>query len=408
MIIPKNICLTPFIFTTINPQGNQSPCPTLGGDLWDFKGIPLDKRWQGPELVEFRQQMLDNKQLPVCVRCHSAEAADGYSLRKTIFNPIIDSTGTETRLFDTNITPIMALDKDFYKNGPMQIVMKANNVCNLRCRSCNSNDSVLFKIEGAIYKEKYNLPHEYYTNGPDATYWTDDQLDEIFNFSKNLRRLEIYGGEPLLDKQTPKLLKKLVESGQSKKIQLNISTNVTIIPNDEWIDTVGQFEHFNLNLSIDGLGKHFEYIRHPAKWNKVRANMDFFVGKFSQKLSLSGNGYSLLPTITVSTLNIFYLPELITELKNIFGVAPWLNLVTFPSYYCIANIPDAVKSKIVEKLENTNMPELVEYINIMKTPMNSYEWDLFLKWTNAKDEYRNESFNNTFPEFAEVITKYTL
>lgn len=402
MALPKNICLAPFIFNTINPQGNQSPCPTLGGDHWDFGDIPLKDRWMSSDVENFRQLMLDNQQLPVCVRCWSEEAVGGYSLRKQIYDPNLDPDGVQTQFFGTVITPKTAIKENFYRNGPMQLVMKVNNVCNLRCRSCNAMDSVAYKVEGQRYEQKYNIQEPIYTRGPDATYWTDEQLDEIFSFSKNLRRLELYGGEPLLDKQTPKLLKKLVESGLSKKIELNISTNVTIIPDAEWIEIVSNFKQFNLSLSIDGVGAHFEYLRHPAKWAEVTKNIDFFHHTVRKQLHERGN-YSVLPVITVSTLNIYYLPELITELRNRFGSMPHLNLVRKPWFYRIDNIPDRVKQAIIDKFNQYNIPELEVYVKFMQTPMDPSLWKAFSFWTMAKDEYRQENFSSTFPEFYKLI-----
>lgn len=408
MALPNNICLAPFIFTTINASGQQSPCPTLGGDHWDFGCRSMKDRWLSSELTEFRQDMLDNKQLlPTCARCWTEESAGGYSLRKFIYNPESDPEGVDTPLLGSPITPKIAIKENFYKHGPMQIVMKANNICNLRCRTCNSNDSYLYKIEGNFYQEKYKVIEPIYTRGPDAVQWTDEQLDEIYEFSGNLRRLEIYGGEPLLDEQTPKLLKRLVESGRSKRIELNISTNATTLPNQEWVDTVKQFKRFNLNLSIDGVGKRFEYLRFPAKWKTVSENMDWFHNEMRSQLASAGN-FSLLPIITVSTLNIWYLPELYLELTRRLGNQPHLNLVRKPWYYRIDNMPDGVKQEIVDKFKQyPNIEKLNSYINFINaTPMDPELWRQFKFWTRAKDEYRKESFKDSLPEFYEIIKRH--
>lgn len=393
------MCVAPFIVTTINPQGNQAPCPTLGGDLWDFKDVPLKVRWSGPELVQFREDMLADKQLPVCVRCHAGEASGGYSFRKQLYKPLDDPEGVLTHLIGSTMTPDQIINTELYKDGPMQIVMKVNNVCNLRCRTCNSNDSVLFKIEGKHYQKKHGVTEYMYLNGPDATYWSDQQLKEIFDFSSNLRRLEFYGGEPLLDKQTPKLLKMFSDSGQSKKIALNISTNCTIRPDRSWAKMISKFENFNLSMSIDGIGPHFHYIRHPAKWDEVLDNINYFVS-LRNKIS----NFYILPTITVSIYNIFYLPEIYQELKNITGIDPHLNLVYNPNYYRINNLPDGVKNEVTKKLSPySQFDELVNFIN---TERNEQQWEMFKFWVNAKDEYRDEQFAHTFPEFTAIILKH--
>lgn len=405
MTLPKNTCLAPFVVATINPMGNQSPCPTLGGDHWDFAGRGLQERWVSPELNNFRDAVLNNEQLPACVRCWSEEAVGGYSFRKELYNPDNDPEGTATKLFGSPIPVKVAVKEQFYHRGPMQLVMKVNNVCNLRCRSCNAMDSVLYKTEGRRYQEKYGVNELIYTRGADATYWTDEQLREIFEFSGNLRRLELYGGEPLLDKQTPKLLKMLADSGRSQHIVLNVSTNGTIRPNDEWIDTVSKFSHFNLNLSIDGIGDHFTYLRHPGNWGDVKENIDFFHNEFRDKLK-NNTSYTLLPVVTLSILNVFYLPEIVTELQNLTGVFPHINLVRKPWYYRIDNMPDGIKKAVEEKLIKSGISQLEPYIKFMnETPMDPVFWNDFKFWTHAKDEYRDESFANTFPEFFQEVIK---
>ena len=410
--LPKNLCLAPFVVTTINPTGQQSPCPTLGGDLWDLgPTTKLQDRWQSVQLQDFRKATLDNARPEVCGRCWREEEADGYSFRTELWNPDTDTDGKTTKLYGTPISPQVALREKFYANGPMQIVMKVNNICNLRCRSCNSKDSYLYKIEGNYYKEKYadapffskekQIPdQEFYTDGPDATEWTDDQLLEIFNFSVNLRRLELYGGEPLIDTQTPKLLKLLADSGRSERIDLNISTNATKLPSQEWLDSLKHFKKFNLNLSLDGTEKHFEYLRFPAKWKTVRQNIDYF--RYDLAELLEGR-YTLLPIVTVSILNIYYLPELMLNLRDIVGEWPHLNLVTNPSYYRIDILPTAVKQAIIKKFKEFNLPKLDPYIEILDSPFNEETWENFKFWTKAKDEYRKENFANTFPEFYAII-----
>lgn len=395
--------MAPFVVATINPQGNQSPCPTLGGDHWDFADRGLKERWISPELNKFRDAVLDNQQLPVCVRCWSEEAVGGYSFRKELYDPEQDPEGTQTKLFGSPIIPKVAIKEQFYRHGPMQLVMKVNNVCNLRCRSCNAMDSVLYKVEGRRYQEKYGVNELIYTRGADATYWTDEQLYEIFEYSGNLRRLELYGGEPLLDKQTPKLLKMLADSGRSQRIILNVSTNGTIRPDDAWIDTVAQFKQFNLNMSIDGIGDHFRYLRHPGDWSEVSDNIDFFHHQVRDKLK-AANNYTLLPVVTLSILNVYYLPELVAELERRFGVFPHINLVRKPWYYRIDNMPTALKQSVENKLIRSGIPQLEPYIKFMnETEWDPVFWNDFKFWTQAKDDYRKESFADTFPEFYQEI-----
>lgn len=410
MSYPKNFCLAPFMMVTFDSWGNQSPCPTMGGGLWNFKNKSFSDRWNSPELIDFRQRTLNNEQIPACVRCFSEESVGGYSLRKEIYDPGLDPEGKKTAVLGARtdrsipIFPDLITKPMFYEKGPMQMVLKCSNVCNLRCRTCNSKDSYLFQKEGHFYNKEYEVfgatDSRWYTEGPSGVEWSDEQIEEIYQFTGNLRRLEIYGGEPLIDKKTPMLLEKLVKSGRSEKIELNISTNGTRIPADGWEEIVTQFRRFNFNVSIDGLGAHFEYLRHPAKWTTVRSNIDHFLG-----MSGKHDRFTLLPTVTISTMNIYYLPELVKELKSIFSCDPHLNLATNPHWYNIKNIPDSIKSQVVEKIRSSKISQIQPYADYMEAnACDGNSWESFKFFTKAMDDYRKENFAETFPEFYGLMT----
>jgi len=402
---PKT-CIAPFMMTTIDPWGNQSPCPIIGGGLWNFKDTPLQQRWTGPELTDFRQKTLEGEELPACHRCFDAEKVGTYSLRKVTWDPEQDPEGKTTSVLGLKsprgipMTPKIVMMEPYYKKGPMQIALKISNICNLRCRTCNGKDSYLFHREGHHYNEKYSLNEKWYIEGPsEGVEWTDQQIDEIIEHSANLRRLEIYGGEPLIDKKLPALLGRLIESGQSRYIDLNVSTNVTRFPSQEWIDMISYYKSFNLNLSIDGVGQQFEYLRHPARWHRVEENIHKFTELFGRY-----DHFFLLPTVTVSTMNIYYLPELVTYLETTTGVFPHLNLVMHPYWYRISNIHSTVKQHIVEKLESSGIHQLLPYAEYMKSNACSMKaWEKFKFWTHAMDEYRGESFADVFPELHRIM-----
>ena len=96
-----------------------------------------------------------------------------------------------------------------YEKGPVQLALKISNVCNLRCRSCNAIDSVTLSVEGKKYAQKPEWKDNFYVKETKRKEFTNTQIEEIVNWSGNLKRLEIYGGEPLLDPQTFNLFKKL-------------------------------------------------------------------------------------------------------------------------------------------------------------------------------------------------------
>jgi len=398
---PKNICLAPFAYMTFDPSKNVSPCPALGGSVWNFNGQPLQKIWTNTELSAFRQHMLENKKHKVCHRCWDEEAVGMDSERVLHWNPTLDPTGTKTEILDSGKTASDIMDPEHYKKGPMQLIIKVGNVCNLRCRSCNSADSITLAVEGKYYAEHYGLKKNFYLKETETKTFTDEQIDEIIQFCENVVRIEFYGGEPLLDNQVPKFLQKLIDLDYAKKINLNISTNVTRRVDDQLIDILSKFNHVNINLSIDGWGEKFTYIRHPGKWDQVRKNIDWFINlKESKRIKLS-----LLVATTVTIMNVYNLPELLDEFDQL-GLNTFLILAWFPHYYSIRNIPPAIAEEIKEKLIASNRNELDPIVQALSNGYLETHWDKFKSWTEMVDKYRNESFPKTFSDYTKMIRKH--
>lgn len=401
MSLPNNLCLAPFTYMTFDPANNVSPCPALGGSVWNFQDRPLEKIWTSNQLTDFRHHMLADQKHDVCHRCWNEESLGMKSERTMLWNPAVDPQGTQTKILNSNLTAQQALVPEHYLKGPMQLVIKVGNVCNLRCRSCNSADSVTLSVEGKYYAEHYGLTKNFYLKETTTKVFSDQQIDEIIEFCHNVVRIEFYGGEPLLDRQLPRLLKKLVDKGHAQRINLNISTNVTHRLDDELIDCLAKFNHLNINLSIDGWNKKFEYLRHPGKWDSVKQNIDWFI-----ELQKSGPiNMTLLVATTVTTMNVYDLPELVAHI-NALGLPIFLILAWFPPYYSIRNIPEPVAQDIRQKLSRVDAIDLLPIMQALGNGYNPALWEKFKSWTSMVDQYRGESFADTFPEYTAMIRKH--
>ena len=397
--LPKNLCLAPFAYITFDPANNVSPCPALGGSTWNFQGQTLKDIWHNDTLVNFRQHMMENGKHEVCNRCWYEESVGMDSQRTRLYNPTHDPAGDQTQILGTDLTAVDVLDKEFYTKGPMQLAIKVGNICNLRCRSCNSADSVTLSIEGQYYADNYGLKDNFWLLETEPKVFTDQQIEEILAVCHNVRRIEFYGGEPLVDKQMPKLLDKLVKQGLADKIQLNISTNITHRMDDALIETLGHFEQVNINLSIDGWADKFTYLRHPAEWKKVYENIQWFMAlRDSQRIRMS-----LLPAITVTIMNVYDLPDLIVNIKQQFNLPVFLILAGHPAYFSIKNIPRKIADAVVKRLETYDISELAPVIRALNSSDDNEYWHWFKRVTAMIDQYRNENFKETFKEYSNLI-----
>ena len=399
---PANICLAPFTYLTFDPANNVSPCPALGGSVWRFGDQTIHKIWTSPELTAFRQDMLENRRHDVCSRCWEEEAVGMPSQRTRLWDMSSDPSGTKTGILETAITPADVLQPATYTKGPMQLAIKISNVCNLRCRSCNSNDSVTLSVEGRYYNKNYQLRDNVYFQETTAKTFTDQQIDDVVDMCHNVRRLEFYGGEPLLDKQLPRLLQKLIDRGYSKQITINISTNITQALTTSLVKLLLAFEKVQINLSMDGWAEKFEYLRHPGNWHQVYRNVFAFI-----KASIASSGrIKLLPVITVTTMNVHHLPDLVANMKQHFRLVPFLILCRKPYYFSVRNIPEPIAKEIISKLNSCPDYDFAAISRALAEPADPEMWDEFKSWTQMIDQYRKESFSATFPEYADLIKRH--
>ena len=386
--IHKHTCPAFFLDATIDPVGSYSPCTALGGSAFKFGEQSFKVTWLSTELENVRQRSQDGEQLSFCQRCWSEEKLEFTSERNYLIADVPEG--------------LDYTEKNYYSAGPRHLNIKVSNICNLRCRTCQSKDSYLYHIEGEYYEKKYNLKNTAYTMEKIKKHFTDAQLDELYEFSSNLERIELYGGEPFLDDQIPKFLIRLVESGRSKNIDFSVSTNATHELTDTWRKILNGFKNVMINISIDGIGQQFTYMRHPGNWNLAEKNINEF---FNLEYSAERNNITVQPVITVSALNILSLPDIFDYFKKYPQVEPFIIMVQMPKYYCVNVLPESVRPEVEQILKSYNNPKFTPLINLLNTPRYD-KWENFKFWTNAKDEYREENFINTFPRLGQLLLKH--
>jgi len=393
--LPANFCVAPFLQLTTHPTTSFSPCPYLGGTTWKGQYPSIMERWASPDLEVLRTQFKNNQQSEVCNRCWHEETNHKKSLRLRLFDPIA-KTSDYSVINNTNIVDelIEGLDNNEYLRGPKVLTIKNGNVCNAKCRSCHPGDSSRW-LEDSI-KLKSATNQEFYTIVGEEKNWSDQQLDEIFELSKNLVRLELFGGEPLYNKKVRNLLDRIVENGHSKNLNLYINTNgsVDLI---KQIPRIKEFKEIEIGVSIDDIGARFEYLRHGVDYNILINN----VRNWQEYFTKHGSKYFIDSITTVSVYNILYLPEIKQEVMKLLPQSPFWNLLVNPDHMFIKNMPDRLKEKAIQRLRTD--PEFDDLIQVIEQPADPDAWKKFLIITNALDVIRNENFKITFPELADAL-----
>lgn len=392
----KTYCPLPWMHLATHPHGSVTLCceadqtnrvsesydfpasyKTLNTTKYDFKEIHNSDSFK-----KVRLEMLNGCEPSQCSRCFDQERVGIKSKRQISlqdFDYTIDQAIDQTSV-DGTINPKYEF-----------IELRLGNHCNLACRSCNMYSSSRWMseiersgIELKLDKTVFNWPL-------DTAFW-----DKLLEHKNTIKRIYINGGEPLLIDKHKNFLEKLVESGDSSRIELVYSTNATII-NRTYDNVWKKFKSVHFMISIDDLGERNKYIRWPADWNKVLES--FF---WIKELSETNHNMSYIIMQTVSIMNVFYLKEF-EEFFSQYGANIALNYVSDPEHYDCSILSDDIKKIIIDKITGLRCETSVT--KYMKVSRANKDLTKFFDVTRQLDAQRKENFQETFPEYYEVLCK---
>ena len=203
MSLPSNFCPAPFIQLQTSKNGSCGPCP-YRPNMWNVKG-PISEQWRSDAIKQLRQNFLDNKKDPRCRRCWKEEEAGHESLRLRLRE--FRGSANTGKVFEKYI------ETKKYEKFPLILTVIPGNECNLSCPSCSGNYSSKWNSMAS------NSDYGEFQKVEDNWNLTEAQYQDIVDNSHNLQKIEVFGGEPFLNKKNRKwLIERLIEKGTSKNI----------------------------------------------------------------------------------------------------------------------------------------------------------------------------------------------
>lgn len=403
MITEKNEqswCVNAFHGMSANNDGSTKMCcmiskeyRRMGSTDYSIGKVSIQNNFDNPLAVSIRENLDNGIRDEACTNCWQEEDGGRKSKRMRDNERYLHELQWQER------TPYSGLAK---------LELNLGNTCNIKCRTCHPTISSQWMKEAydldhstsKTYKEYSVMMKPFHQQYDDESPFWDDLIDNL----STIKQFDFYGGEPFLSKKMWEVLKICVDRGYAKDIELHYNTNGT-----SWPDATELWKNFksvNLSFSIDGTEEQFEYMRYLAIWEEVRVNME----KALDFKKAYGN-LSLSWCVTLSTANIYYLPEIIDAYyKEFTDFGLYLNLVHGPEHYNISYIPKSIKEKIIAKLESINkdyihawyqLPGIIGFIQ-NGTP-NLKIWKTFLETIKKHDVYREQDFFKTFKEYGELI-----
>lgn len=396
MRVPEesDFCYYPFMQVLLTSDGRFRPCSKHqdyitheGRELSVEKGDTLQDAWESDYMTNLRTNFLQNKQFSGCRECWRMQQMGLRSMRYDSFD------------YQTEENQVVM------PTNPTRIEINASNVCNLKCRICYPNASSKWIQE---HKDIYGSNERTYFN------LSFDNIDIIKRWAPGLKEVCFFGGEPLLSAQNLELLDYFIENGFAGQMSILFNTNGTVFSDE----IANRFQHFKLVrmfFSIDDIGERFEYQRKGALWNNVSQNLD---RAYRLSRSKFGQNIDFKVCCTVSTLNIFYLPEFFHWLETYYqDLKVFWNFLFDPWQLSIQALPEPVKVHLKARLrrelkpsfemtneETRTLDELMDFLD------NSIDRDFsgFFTYIETHDKYRGERFDETFPEMNKLLIPYRI
>lgn len=386
-IPPKNFCIAPFQSIRQNAYGRNSPCAFGAGD-WHHGHLTPEQRWHSKELNQLREEFIQGLRPSACQRCWDEENAGKISLRQRQYE-----------YFPEDYEKFVK--SGLWLQGPKTAVFKVSNVCNLACRSCAGWDSNSYTNEGKFYQQKYKTTVQYNDEIKFHNRFIPVMPPRHINFidyldiANNLEKIDFYGGEPFLNISQLDLLEYLIDKGLSKNITLYYSTNCTNHPTKRLKAAWNHFRRIEIAISIDGLEQEFEYLRWPGKWHDL---LDVLQAIKLLREQLQCEVF-IMGSLTVSMINAWNIDKLTDWVTQ--NIGPYyINMVQSPEYLAVHIAPDHVKNAVLSRVTNQ---DLRNYMQLKGH--NSTLWKQFIIWMKRQDLYRNQKFENIFPDFVNKFAK---
>jgi len=375
--VADTVCPELWSHLEINNQGNIRPCCIQSDIVGNIQKDQLTDVFYSSAMSELRNNLLAGVPVSGCNNCWTTEKSDHLSNRQRHLN--LHAKEFYTNWIDS--PKIHSLD------------IKPGNICNFKCRVCNSGASSLYASEKLTHTIDPNKVVQIKNNISTGT-WADTELfsSQLELLLPQLSRLELYGGEPFLLKRLPIILQKAIDLGVAKNIRLHFNSNGSIFP-EKLIPLFEQFKEIDIALSIDNIGKRFELER-GGVWEEIEQNIINFI-------SLQKNNIRtyLYPTINIQ--NVLYFEELLDWADQI-GIEITYNLLHEPYYLNIKNMTEPAKQLVIDRYSNSNHLILQTISNQIRASDGS-DGSEFVRRTQQYDQWRSEDFLLTHKEIAQAM-----
>ena len=412
-------CISPWTMVYAHDNGKYGPCNfAVPDEHMGVDNTSIEEWMKSDKMNQLRSEMLDpnsdhklvNK---VCSYCKFDEERYGWSRRldtNSQARDVRDAQGVSE--YWDQITRSVQMSKvagyDFDERVLELQLRVFGSKCNLDCYMCHHFSSTT-RQKMAYDKGVWNdtVWHDIDRSKKLSITANLDKVDDnvvinqMIELAPYVKTLKIIGGEPLVMKQYYSVLDRLVQSGESKNIDIKYQTNLTKLKNGKhnFLNYIPHFKTVIITASIDAVGKYNDYIRRRSSFKEIEDNIEACAAYDNVVINI--NSTLSVPGI----LRYHEIEEYARKNPHVNGNSFWL--IQHPEQLRINNLPQALKDKIIPHYkihpkhanilkalempaeENANFKEICNYLMKGDEAYRGTKWEmeLFDVFPELKEHY---------------------
>jgi sulfatase maturation enzyme AslB (radical SAM superfamily) len=237
-----------------------------------------------------------------------------------------------------------------------------------------------------------------------------DMWEQLEPHIPYLEQIYFAGGEPLMMEEHYRILKELVKR-EMFNVKLIYNTNFSrlALKDDNVLEYWKLFQNVGVGASLDAMGPRAEYIRKGTKWDQIERNRE-------QMLEVCPNT-DFYVSATVSLYNVLHVSDFHKDWvnKGYVKAQDWnINILQGPERDRVDVLPQKFKIEAKNKIDDhikwlepqdhlrRAIGSYQGLVNIMMKDDRSYLLGEFFRTNDRLDQYRQESFEQVFPELSSL------
>ncbi len=436
----SSLCIHPFASLTVHATGHVTRCMMSEesmGKVSGAEGSLPHQLFQNEKMSSLRKKMLTSQWDGNCRSCIRKEN-DGITSKRQHWQNI---NATKDLWNKSDIFNPEGSEHVYFLN------IAFNNYCNFKCRMCSSaysskwvQDEKLLKQKGLRGGSGTWSDKKAVLLGESMRSLDDKVIENIVSTLRHVRKIDVVGGEPFFSKDFLYFNRLMNEKKYGSSARIAVTTNGSIF-NQDYLQSLLLYKEVEINISVDGINKLFNYIRagKAITWEEFNQNIDRIIA-FCEYVNSNYAGKKWKVNLN-SAFQIYNALDFYNFIDWVEEKFSWKNkkiefssklrnsfekrVLMTPSHLSVKAAPTGILKKSLSIIKYTlqEKPYLADirefdYIkDIVKVLERSLrlnndkekKWHIFNAYTNALDDIRNQSYEDSLESsLVDEINNYKL